>query len=191
MTANNGGGVISQINELKNQLEVITNQLANIQPYIIPVGTVIAVANSVPTGFLLCNGQSVSRVTYADLFEYLGTKYGSDSDDTFKVPNYTNIFLQGSNNNVGTTIAAGLPNIEGTTPFNSMGCEWNWSDVNGFNSSFSGAFYSGSSQSGGGATASGRVKWRLYMDASRSNSIYGKSNTVQPPAVTVNFCIKY
>lgn len=186
MTANNGGGVISQINELKNQLEVITNQLASIQPYIIPVGTVIAVANSVPTGFLLCNGQSVSRDTYADLFEYLGTKYGSDSDDTFKVPNYTNIFLQGSNNNVGTTIAAGLPNITGMLVQNTW-VEWmQWR---------TGCFYQVTQNESNGNVATNNSNTGnaggVGFNASRSSSIYGKSNTVQPPAVTVNFCIKY
>ena len=31
----------------------------------------------------------------------------------------------------------------------------------------------------------------LAFDASRSNSIYGNSNTVQPSALVINFCIKY
>ena len=31
----------------------------------------------------------------------------------------------------------------------------------------------------------------LHFDASRSNSIYGNSNTVQPPALTLLPCIKY
>ena len=32
---------------------------------------------------------------------------------------------------------------------------------------------------------------RINLDASRSNSIYGNSATVQPKSVTVKFCIKY
>ena len=189
MTANNGGGVISQINELKNQIQELSDEIINIQRYAIPVGTIIAVANNVPTGFLLCNGQSVSRVTYADLFEYLGTKYGSDSDDTFKVPNYTNIFLQGADNNVGTIIAAGLPNIEGSASGNQTnGMFW---DVG--TPYVSGAFKTGGKLSGrglaGGSGSTGAVP--LNFDASTYNSIYGNSTTVQPPAVTVNFCIKY
>ena len=132
-----------------------------------------------PIGFLLCNGQSISRVTYADLFEYLGTKYGSDSDDTFKVPNYTNIFLQGADNNVGTIIAAGLPNITGVN-----GKQY-WDA--GY---YSGAFYKGSVGHGLSDPAWSDTNL-VSFDASRSNPIYGNSTTVQPPAVTVNFCIKY
>ena len=134
-----------------------------------------------PTGFLLCNGQSISRVTYADLFEYLGTKYGSDSDETFKVPDYTNIFLQGADNNVGTTIAAGLPNITGRF------CNW---AINGRGVVQEGCCY-GDGTTGAGGQASGGNNTILNIDASRSSSIYGNSTTVQPPAVTVNFCIKY
>jgi hypothetical protein len=30
----------------------------------------------------------------------------------------------------------------------------------------------------------------MYFDASRSNAIYGKSNTVQPPAYTVYYIMR-
>lgn len=46
---------------------------------------------SPPTGWLLCNGQAVSRVTYAALFAILGTTFGvGDNSTTFNLPNYTN-----------------------------------------------------------------------------------------------------
>ena len=42
---------------------------------------------SVPSGFLECNGQSVSRATYAALFAVVGTTYGAgDGSTTFLVP---------------------------------------------------------------------------------------------------------
>lgn len=44
-------------------------------------------ASSAPTGFLLCNGQAVSRTTYADLFAIIGTTWGAgDGSTTFNVP---------------------------------------------------------------------------------------------------------
>jgi microcystin-dependent protein len=44
-----------------------------------------------PTGWLLCNGQAVSRVTFATLFAILGTAFGvGDNLTTFNLPNYTN-----------------------------------------------------------------------------------------------------
>jgi microcystin-dependent protein len=47
-----------------------------------------------PTRFLLCNGQSVSRTTYANLFSYIGTTYGSVDGNSFNVPNFTACFLR-------------------------------------------------------------------------------------------------
>lgn len=42
---------------------------------------------SAPTGYLLCDGASVSRATYAALFAIIGTTYGSADGSTFNVPN--------------------------------------------------------------------------------------------------------
>lgn len=40
-----------------------------------------------PSGWLLCNGQAVSRTTYEDLFDIIGTAYGvGDGSTTFNVP---------------------------------------------------------------------------------------------------------
>jgi len=42
-----------------------------------------------PVGYLLCNGALVSRTTYADLFDVIGTTYGAgDSSTTFGLPNF-------------------------------------------------------------------------------------------------------
>ena len=45
---------------------------------------------SIPSGFLECNGQAVSRSTYAALFAIIGTTYGvGDTTTTFNVPDLT------------------------------------------------------------------------------------------------------
>jgi microcystin-dependent protein len=42
-----------------------------------------------PTGFLLCNGQTASRATYAALFAIVGTLFGAgDGSTTFTLPDY-------------------------------------------------------------------------------------------------------
>src|SRR5690606_15840350 len=42
-----------------------------------------------PDGWLLCDGQAVSRSTYSDLFAVIGTLYGpGDGINTFNLPNY-------------------------------------------------------------------------------------------------------
>lgn len=83
--------------------------------------------------------------------------------------------LQGADNDhsVGTTIAAGLPNITGSTGFVES------------SANATGAFYktSGSGANGYTTTSSSNC---VTLDASRSSSIYGNSNTVQPPAYVVN-----
>ena len=85
-----------------------------------------------------------------------------------------------SNRNGNTTINAGLPNISGT--FGS-GCMMNWQD-----SYVSGAFYRATlsqyPQNAGGTDGGSNVG--IGFQASRSNSIYGNSSTVQPPAYRVN-----
>jgi microcystin-dependent protein len=43
---------------------------------------------SIPDGWVLCDGQAISRTTYASLFTAIGTLYGSgDGSTTFNVPN--------------------------------------------------------------------------------------------------------
>ena len=36
--------------------------------------------------WLLCDGRSLSRTTYSDLFNIVGTNFGSDDAETFKIP---------------------------------------------------------------------------------------------------------
>lgn len=52
------------------------------------IGTIIQWAsNTLPTGWLLCDGSAVSRTTYADLFDVIGTTFGSgDGSTTFNLP---------------------------------------------------------------------------------------------------------
>ena len=149
------------------------------------VGSVTAFAGSaLPEGWLLCNGTAVNRTDYAALFDVIGTTYGAgDGSTTFSLPNLVDKFIEGSST-AGTIKSAGLPNITGwlTDSYGNMG------DILAAN----GAFYLPSGQNSyrfdrtaNGLTASNSVN----MDASRSSSIYGNSNTVQPPALTMRFAI--
>ncbi len=50
----------------------------------------------VPTGYLKCNGQAVSRTTYAALFTAIGVKYGlGDGSTTFNVPDVRGDAIRG------------------------------------------------------------------------------------------------
>ena len=56
----------------------------------LPTGAISQFAGgTAPTGFLLCEGQSVSTTTYADLFSVIGYTYGG-SGESFLVPNLQN-----------------------------------------------------------------------------------------------------
>ena len=63
------------------------------------VGVVQLYAGSTaPNGWLICNGQTVSRITYAALYAVIGTTYGAgDGSTTFNVPNLVNRTVRGSN----------------------------------------------------------------------------------------------
>ena len=46
-----------------------------------------------PTGWLACDGQAISRTTYADLYAAIGTTWGAgDGSTTFNVPSLANRF---------------------------------------------------------------------------------------------------
>ena len=45
------------------------------------------VPNPLPSGWLECNGSNISRTTYAALFALIGTRYGSQHETTFTLPN--------------------------------------------------------------------------------------------------------
>jgi len=46
---------------------------------------------TLPTSYLQCNGQSVSRTFYPDLFTLIGTTFGSTDSNSFTMPDWTNL----------------------------------------------------------------------------------------------------
>lgn len=73
----------------------------------VAVGTIVPWTKAVaPNGYLKCDGSAVSRATYADLFNVIGTTYGvGDGSTTFNLPELTSRTLVGANTstNVGQT----------------------------------------------------------------------------------------
>jgi microcystin-dependent protein len=70
---------------------------------VVPAGLVQHFANiTAPAGYLECNGQAVSRTTYAALFTAIGTLYGAgDGSTTFNVPDLRGEFIRGADNGRG------------------------------------------------------------------------------------------
>lgn len=157
-----------------------------------PTGTIIAYAanGDIPEGYLPCNGAAVSRTTYDNLFNVIGTLYGEgDGINTFNLPDLTDRFIQGSDT-AGTVKSAGLPNITGRRV-----ASWGGGDYPGRGYT-TGCFKQDTDKDI--PTAINGENWNgdgngtgFAFDASLSNPIYGNSTTVQPPAVTMRYIIKY
>jgi len=71
-----------------------------------PIGTISPFGGSViPNGYLLCNGQAVSRIEYSELFAVIGTAFGKGNESTtFNVPDLREattkgVGLSGKSNN--------------------------------------------------------------------------------------------
>lgn len=71
----------------------------------LPAGTLMMYAgNTVPEGYLIANGAQVSRTTYADLFQAIGTTYGiGDGTTTFNLPDFQLRFPLGASGALGIT----------------------------------------------------------------------------------------
>ena len=157
----------------------------------VPVGVVQAFAGSTtPTGWLLCDGSAVSRTTYADLFAVIGTTYGTgDGSTTFNLPNLVDKFVEGSATS-GTVKSAGLPNITGKIS-NSVDTSMCLVGANANRGTGALNTSAGGKRPNVFNSDTGTYAGEITLDASRSNSIYGNSTTVQPPALTMRYIIKY
>lgn len=63
-----------------------------------PIGGITAYSGeNIPSGWLLCNGANISREDYSDLFDVVGTSFGSgDGSTTFALPDLTSKFIYGA-----------------------------------------------------------------------------------------------
>ena len=86
----NGGAALTvdstELNYVDGVTSSIQTQITNIAS--VPTGSVsMWVTGTAPTGWLLCQGQAVSRTTYATLFGVISTTYGvGDNSTTFNLP---------------------------------------------------------------------------------------------------------
>lgn len=181
----------------------------------LPLGTLISstvVQNE--AGLHLADGTTINQEgIYAQFATWLKDKYPNgdytqsqfDSDvanygqcghyvidntaGTIRLPKITR-YVEGLTNleDIGKAIKAGLPNITGSQKLA-------WNDITGGGTILgpdgTGAFYkstTGTSYFSAG-TAQGSQSNTLNIDASRSNSIYGNSNTVQTDAIRYPYYI--
>lgn len=174
----------SQLDSAKTTLQAAIDAIVADMSATSYIGDIKASAQTANHGhWLLCNGQAVSRATYADLYALIGTNFGDgDGSTTFNVPDYRGKFLRGLGGNsaadIYTTQAEGLPDFEYDAGFTGL-------DGNGGPDGRADTYHSG---------------WiyprcvnnpnRVKVQPSKVNSIYGASEHVTPINMAVNYFIK-
>ena len=75
----------------------------------IPVGSIMpfASAGNSPSGWLLCNGQTVATASYPQLYAVIGSTYGGDATN-FKVPDLINKAIYGTGSSPATSTVYSL-----------------------------------------------------------------------------------
>ncbi|MFY8165133.1 MAG: phage tail protein [Sediminibacterium sp.] len=69
--------------------------------------------NAIPSDFLPCNGQAISRTTYAALFVKIGVLYGSgNGSTTFNLPDLRGVFVRGWDNSRGLDVSRVLGSFQ-------------------------------------------------------------------------------
>ncbi|MCQ4043262.1 tail fiber protein [Streptantibioticus rubrisoli] len=75
---------------------------------IVGYGGIVSGNSQAPAGWLLCDGTAVSRTTYADLFQVIGTQHGGgNGTSTFNIPDYRGQFQRGVDDGTGRDPDAG------------------------------------------------------------------------------------
>lgn len=153
-----------------------------------PAGTILPCGNATALpGTLLCQGQAVSRTTYAALFAAIGTAYGvGDGSTTFNLPNTQGYFLRGA----GTT---GIYSAtRGTVQDDRMQGHMHQQQVNvsvGSSNTQDGSILGCGN---GGAQVKSYVNYYTNNPSSDgSNGVPRIASETRPANVGVNYCIAY
>ena len=95
--------------------------LPKLDPGVLPAGMIVPYAGaSAPTGWLLCNGQSVLRADYPALFAAIGTTYGTADGTHFTLPDMRGRVPAGKDD-MGGSAASRLTSANGGVDGASLG----------------------------------------------------------------------
>ena len=175
VTANDAGKVVrTKMDGSGFELSVVSE---------LPIGSIIAFAGkTVPFGFLECDGRVLSRGAYIQLYEAIGTLWGSTSESDFKLPNLTEAerFLRSRSESlsVGTLQGDAIRNITGAV---GTGVIYNHATYT------SGAIWAGGKVNGGGGGNVPEGNYGYIFDASR---VVPTADENRPKSAVVMYCIK-
>jgi len=100
-TADLAGSAITSDKVASNAIDY-AKLAAAVQQSLCPAGTILPFAgDTAPAGWLLCNGASVNRTTYATLYAVVANRFGSADGSNFNVPDFRGRFLRGRDGNIG------------------------------------------------------------------------------------------
>lgn len=101
----NGGSALTVDSTELNYVDGVTSAIQTQLNLLIPTGLISPFGGTTaPTGWLLCQGQAVSRTTYASLYTAIGTTYGAgDNSTTFNLPDLLGRAPIGSGTGTGLT----------------------------------------------------------------------------------------
>ena len=135
---------------------------------------------------LLCTEEEWQTTKTMSVFGQVGKfvfNYSGDEVVSVRIPRVVNIQGVFDLQNLGMTVGAGLPNITGT--WHSYGLD---NAIRNTTGAFSPATWGGNGYNAHGSKA-GQIDY-INFNASRSNPIYGNSNTVQPEAIQYPYFIQ-
>ena len=151
----------------------------------IPTGaTVVSISTSSFVISVAATASGTVTITYGNATNFPGLFGAGDGSTTMVLPDWRGRMAQFDGSAPGIAIAAGLPNITGKFQDKGFDSYYTFSP---------GALYNGGDILGcrGSHGNAGDSLHSLAIDASRSSVIYGRSTTVQPPAINVIPQIRY
>jgi microcystin-dependent protein len=153
---------------------------------------------SIPSGFLLCDGQAVSQATYAALFAIIGTTYGNPGGGNFNVPDLRDRTIAGVSNTkslaqaIGANTVTPTGNISGNTGATTLSTAQLAAHTHGGGAAAMGRYVPAGEMSptalGGAST--GSAGGGQSHDHTLSANFTGSANSVLQPTLVLNYIIK-
>ena len=169
-------GDIIRAEDLEAILEQINNSSSNI------IGELKYLSfDTIPQNCLMCDGSEISRDTYSELFNVIGTTYGEgDGSTTFNIPDYRGAFLRCIGGN-----ADELGVLQGdATDVNGLRLTMQRSRTN----SISGV-NSGNNRMPLNINGSSSSYYTVFVDNTSSDTFYSTDIETRPSNYAINICI--